>query len=135
MSPVLIDFEASGLGEDSWPVEIGVAWLDRDALGAAPTAETVAREYATLLTGPRLILADAPHYDGWWWRRLAALLDPTPDVTIKDFEVAAFAAFSGSPHALDWVFETCERTLAPHRAGTDARRLAKAWREGVRRMN
>lgn len=167
MSPIFIDFEAARLGEDSWPLEIGVAWLDgdaimvrsslirphpewpasawspesarvhgiaRDALDTAPMAEAVAREYAALLTSPRLILADAPHYDGRWWRRLAALLDPTPDVTIKDFEVAAFAAFSESPNALDRVFETCERTPAPHRAGPDARRLAKAWREGVRRM-
>lgn len=32
MSPIFNDFEASSLGEDSWPVEIGVAWLDGDAI-------------------------------------------------------------------------------------------------------
>jgi len=158
MSPIFIDFEASGLGEDSWPVEIGVAWLEgdairvrtslirphsdwpssawspqsarihaiaRDALDAAPTAEAVAREYAALLTGA-IVLSDAPDYDGRWWRRLATLLDPAPDVRIGDFEAAAFAEFRRQPHALDWVFETRERTPAPHRAGRAAPRKSMA---------
>ena len=29
-NPVFIDFESSGLGEDSWPIEVGVAWLDEN---------------------------------------------------------------------------------------------------------
>ncbi|SFD95253.1 hypothetical protein SAMN04488523_1045 [Sulfitobacter brevis] len=27
-TPVFIDFEASSLAEDSWPIEVGLAWLD-----------------------------------------------------------------------------------------------------------
>lgn len=167
MRPVFIDFEASGLGEDSWPVEIGVAWLagnqiemrsslirprpewpasewspesaaihgiPREALNSAPSADAVATEYAALLAG-RLVLSDARLYDERWWRRLAVLLDPVQDVVIRDFEVTAFASFRRSPHALDVVLETYTRTHAPHRAGPDARRLAKAWLEGLRVMN
>jgi hypothetical protein len=29
---VFIDFEASGLGQDSWPIEIGCAWISEVGL-------------------------------------------------------------------------------------------------------
>lgn len=165
MTLVFIDFEASGLGPESWPIEIGIAWLDgnrievraslirphpdwpdsawspesarvhgiaRDALDVAPTANAVAGEYAAFMARA-IVLSDAPEFDGRWWRRLEALLDPTPNLIIGDFEVEAFSAFKRTPAALDRVFKTCDETPAPHRAGPDSQRLAKAWREGVRR--
>lgn len=167
MRPVFIDFEASGLGEESWPIEIGVAWIadhriemrstlirprpewpasewspesaaihgmPREALDAAPSADMVATEYATLLAR-RPVLSDARLYDERWWCCLAVLLDPGQDVVIRDFEVTAFATFRRNPHALDVVLETYTRAHSPHRAGPDARRLAKAWQEGLRVMN
>jgi len=29
---VFIDFEASGLGPDSWPIEVGLAWIEGDGV-------------------------------------------------------------------------------------------------------
>ena len=32
MTVMCVDLEASGLGSDGWPIEVGVAWLDGDAV-------------------------------------------------------------------------------------------------------
>jgi DNA polymerase III epsilon subunit-like protein len=159
---VFLDFEASGLSPDSWPVEIGVAWISDneirvpsslirprpewpmsawsaesaaihgiplDALASAPSAEAVAQDFGRLLSGAR-VLSDAPAFEQLWLDRLLA----KPGPRVEDFHRVTHERFAGNANALDWLSETLTRTQAPHRAGPDARRLAKAWREAGRRL-
>lgn len=157
-----IDFEASGLGPDSWPIEIGCAWISDGApkartslirprpewsleawdlqsaaihgitletLAAAPEADAVVAAFMSTLDGATLV-SDAPEFDQFWLDRLLDRAGPT----IRDFHHVAHRLLGGNPNALDWVYETLARTPAPHRAGTDARRLAKAMAEGLKRL-
>lgn len=162
MTYMFIDFEASSLDPEGWPIEVGVSWLDGGTVrvydelmrpdptwlmtawssqsaavhgisldqlrDAAPAAE-VAQRVASLL-GRHIVISDAPEFDGRWLRRLLDLL-PTPHyIPLVDFDEVAHSRFG--PRELDWVYETLERLRAPHRAGPDARRLAKSWAAGVR---
>ncbi|MEY8799105.1 hypothetical protein AB9K35_02085 [Leisingera sp. XS_AS12] len=34
MDPVFIDFEASSLAPKSWPIEVGIAWVDSGRVAA-----------------------------------------------------------------------------------------------------
>jgi len=159
---VFIDFEASGLGRDGWPIEIGCAWISDGAprvraslirprpdwpmaawsaesaaihgitlamLAAAPEADAVVAAFAPVLADATLV-SDAPAFDQRW---LDALLG-RPGPRVRDFHVVAHELLGGSANALDWVYETLARTHAPHRAGPDARRLAKAMAEGLKRL-
>jgi hypothetical protein len=159
---VFLDIEASSLDADSWPVEIGAAWIDDDEISVvsslirpdpdwprsawssasasihaiaevelemAPRAAEVAAHFAALLQGA-LVVSDAPAWDGYWLRRLLATLDPAPRIAVRDFEVVAHVAFSHQ--ARPTVHEYLARSRSPHRAGPDARRLAAAWRAGLR---
>lgn len=123
----------------SWPQS---AWseqsaavhrIPRSALDAAPPAWQVARDYSALMRD-RVVLSDAPDFDGAWLQRLVDLDNGAAPIDLRDFDAAAHRRFRRSPHALDSVYETRERTHTPHRAGPDAARLAKAWREGMRRL-
>lgn len=87
--------------------------------------------FAGLLRGA-LVLSDAPEVDQRWADRLFE--GRSPSVRLADFHVAAAERFGGLSHAMDRLYETLARTPAPHRAGPDARRLAKAWLEASRRM-
>lgn len=159
---VFIDFEASGLGPESWPIEIGCAWISDGApkvraslirprpdwpmaawseesarvhgvtiavLAMARDADAVVEDFGPLLFGVNLV-SDAREFDQFWLDRLLG----RPGPRIADFHDTAHRLIGGSAHALDWVYETLARTPAPHRAGPDARRLAKAMAEGLRRL-
>lgn len=163
MQFMFIDFEASGLGRDSWPIEIGISWIADNsvcveaslirpeadwpisswsaesavvhgialaALAAAPLAETVAARFTGLMSGA-LVLSDAPEYDQRWLDRLLSTLPTPPGITLRDFDAAAHGVFTGP--ALDALYERLNLTRAPHRAGPDAARLARAWLAGSRR--
>jgi hypothetical protein len=158
MSPLFLDFEASSLDEDSWPIEIGLAvrsslirpvgswpasaWSEESAavhriprvdLDAGPPAWLVARDYCAMMRD-RVVLSDAPEYDGMWLQRLVDLAIGVRAIDLRSFDAEAHRRFGRAAHALDWVYEARERLNAPHRAGPDAARLAKAWREGLRRI-
>jgi len=125
--------------DGSWPAS---AWseqsaavhrIPREDLDAAPPAWTVARDYCAMMRG-RVVLSDAPDFDGMWLQRLVDLAIGVPAIDVRAFDVEAHRRFARAPSALDWLYETRERLQAPHRAGPDAARLARAWREGLRRM-
>ncbi|MFX0543885.1 exonuclease domain-containing protein [Roseovarius sp. S4756] len=163
-----IDFEASGLGPNSWPIEIGVSriletgkvetwsslimrhatWLPEHwspvseqvhgipflSLDAAPPAEDVLRAFKKQV-GNRLIVADAPRFDGAWLRKLsvAAATDPSKFTIFDliDYHQVAFDLLDDVD--LDRVYEFLETHKAPHRAGPDSRRLARALVEAIKK--
>jgi DNA polymerase III epsilon subunit-like protein len=162
MRIVFIDFEASGVSPYSWPIEIGCAWIadgearsraslirpdphwpedawspqsaeihgiPRSALDAAPPAAEVAAAFLPLLRSARLV-SDAPEYDQRWLDRLVAVTPESAALRIADFDILAHSSFA--TRALDWVYESLNRSRAPHRAEADARRLARAWMAGAR---
>lgn len=157
--PAFLDFEASGLSMEGWPIEIGIATADGghvrvasklirphpdwapeawdpisaevhniglDELIRAEEADIVARWTVERLSG-RLVIADAPEFDGRWLAMLLATADIDPP-TMLDFD-----HFVGSrlPDAgVRRVYGALDRLDAPHRAGPDAARLAQAWLAG-----
>ncbi|SEA96354.1 exonuclease domain-containing protein [Rubrimonas cliftonensis] len=160
---VFLDFEASGLHRDSWPIEVGLAWIADGAirveaslirpdpdwpiaawsaesaavhgiplaeLATAPPAGAVAGRFAALMSDA-LVLSDAPEFDQRWLDRLLATLPEPPAIILRDFDAETHGAFTA--HALDAVYEQLNLIRAPHRAGPDAARLAKAWLAGSRR--
>ncbi|MCE6959221.1 hypothetical protein LAZ40_09170 [Cereibacter sphaeroides] len=159
---VLLDFEASSLSRESWPVEVGLAWLDgtgkpagwsslicphpdwprsewspasadvhgirADWLEAAPPAAAVAQEFVTRLAG-RTLVSDAPEFEVRWLDRLLATIGLGHTLSCLDYDAVTFSLFQGA--SLDRLYERLERLKAPHRAGPDSLRLAKAWARGL----
>lgn len=96
----------------------------------APCPIDVATELFSRL-GNRILLSDAPTFEVQW---LGSLLDAarytTAVLPVQNYHDASFALFEG--FALDMLYETLERRAAPHRAGPDSARLARAWLVAVR---
>ncbi|SDY84619.1 Exonuclease [Citreimonas salinaria] len=88
-----LDLEASGLGPDSWPIEVGVAWLDgrrviRHSSLIRPRAEWPEDAWSQVSAQvhgiPRSVLNDAPDADevAEWFLDLVgdrALVSDAPD--------------------------------------------------------
>lgn len=156
-----LDFEASSLSADSWPIEVGLSWLADDevvtwssliqpsdewplsdwsraseqvqgisfkALLDAPAPHFVAAELSARLAD-RTLVSDAPEFDGRWFGRLMKAANISLPGPILDFDHVNFHHFRGS--ALDQLYERFERLAAPHRAGPDSARLAKAWQRAI----
>lgn len=151
---LFIDFEASSLSPQSWPIEIGVAWIDGGE----------ARSRATLIAPrPDWPLDDwAGYAEAVHGVRLAAVLAGAPAEAVADETdaLAGFALVSDNPrwdqiwldrlrgpgrprievgglrqamaerlhgYAADDLAMRLFREPRPHRAGPDAERLARAW--------
>ena len=157
---IFLDLEASSLDADSWPVEVGLAWLVEGRvevrsslirpdpswfmrawspasaevhgiplaeLRQAPLAAEVARWIAGLI-GDATVVSDAPEFDARWLARLyetegGLILPP-----VRDFDLLAAARFDMA--AIRRVYAALDAIPAPHRAGPDAARLARAWMAG-----
>lgn len=114
--------------EWSWQ-SANVHGLTFQDLERAPDAEHVAHEVLKRLTG-KIVVSDAPDFDGRWLRKLLMSTGYSPDLNLNDFDQAAFSVFEGA--SLDMLYETLEKTRVPHRAGPDSARLAKAWAVGIK---
>lgn len=158
---VALDFEASSLSADSWPIEVGLSWLaggevvswsslirpaDEWPLSAwspaseqvhgipfetlldAPTPQTVTSELRAQMAG-RLLVSDAPDFDGRWLERLMNAANTHAVSPILDFDQLNFSLFHGA--ALDSLYERFERSAVPHRAGPDSARMVRAWLRAV----
>lgn len=161
--PIFIDFEASSLSSDSWPIEVGLS---------TATSERVAT-WSSLIRPRATWSMDAWSPQSAWVHGIAlADLQEAPPADLVAAEVVARIAgrvlVSDAPEfeirwlrrlletcgaggieiqdfdtmaarrfdggTLDWVYEGLERRRAPHRAGPDSARLAGAWMDGLRRM-
>jgi DNA polymerase III epsilon subunit-like protein len=157
---IFLDFEASSLSQDSWPIEIGLSWVEIDAVRTwsslirtdpswdstdwSPQSAAVHRisvENLRQAPTPQSVVAafmticsGAPLISdapGFDQRWLDRLMHTQADA--RDLVVGDFhsAAFSSfHGYALDIVYESLERTRVPHRAGPDSARLARAWLAG-----
>jgi len=159
---IFIDFEASGLGPRSWPIEIGLAWIegadirtwsslicpapdwDMDSwdpqsaqvhrilleeLAGAPSAKAVATEAAMLISG-KTVCSDAPQFDERWAKRL--FLEMPQAVPFRIFDTYNAFDYVLSSVGMDHAYEMLARHRAPHRAGPDAARYARALLHGLK---
>ena len=159
---IFIDFEASGLSSDSWPIEIGLAWIEgaavrtwsslirpapgwdmgawdprsakvhgipREELAAAPSADAVAAAAAKLMSG-KTVCSDAPTFDEQWAKRL--FLELPQVVPLRIFDTYNAFDYVLSPAGMDHAYEMLSRLHAPHRAGPDAERYARALLHGMK---
>lgn len=153
----ILDFEASSLSETSWPIEIGISWIENNEV----------RTWATLIRPDAAWDIDdwSPQSAAVHGIRLSDLYDApsVPEVADTFYEVLGGRVLvSDAPkfelrwlstllHAagrqkppniqdfnavsfamfqgleLDLLYETIERRRAPHRAGPDSARLARGW--------
>jgi DNA polymerase III epsilon subunit-like protein len=120
--------------DPSWPPDwsaesAAVHGIGHAALALAEPAVSVARRFATLLTG-RTIVSDAPDFDSRWLGRLLELTPQRPSFRVIDFDGLLHVAMSHEAQRAAFANLACAPT--PHRAGGDAARLATAWLAGMR---
>lgn len=161
-SLLFLDFEASSLAADSWPVEIGLSSVSLEGVETwaslirpRPTWSMDAwNPHSALIHGiPRTELDAAPSADEVATMALSRmegkiLVSDAPEFEVRwlhrllegrvveGIKIADFdhiAARRFESRTLDWVYEGLERRRAPHRAGPDSARLAGAWHDGLRR--
>jgi hypothetical protein len=159
-----LDFEASSLAANSWPIEIGIARIvnrvvvsDSQLIRPHPSWEeegwspasaeihglsrarleaegTHASEVATWFKQRNIGLAitDNPEFEQRWLIRLLATNPPFPVVQLLDFDSYVRMSLPDKA-AVSRVYRALEQHgPAPHRAGPDAERLARAWLNGTR---
>jgi hypothetical protein len=152
-----LDFEASSLTPQSWPIEIGLSWLDSGDVQTwsslvRPAADWSFSEWSTQSAAVHGIafeeLLDAPTVSTVVYNLLSLLEGKTPvsdapefdalwlsrllrangHITVPKIEDYHHISFAQfSGFALDMLYESLERHSAPHRAGPDSARLIKAW--------
>lgn len=156
-----LDFEASSLSDRSWPVEVGLSWLDS---GEIRTWSSLIRpavgwnlsewsaQSAAIHGIPLESLQDAPPVSKVAEAFLSILAGKVPVSDAPEFETRWLSrlfeasGLGGRPAvedyhevsfaffsglALDMLYETLERRPAPHRAGPDSARLAAGWRKAL----
>lgn len=151
-----IDFEASGLGARSWPIEVG--WAFEDGAGESflvspapdwsmefwdPKAERLHGISALMLSdlgvsaaaacdrigaalGPCAVYSDAPDWDGFWLMRLYDAAGQRPPIRLRDFRQLMPDLTAEARAAF---LQRADR-LAPrrHRAAEDALHLATLYK-------
>jgi DNA polymerase III subunit epsilon len=152
-----LDFEASSLSVQSWPIEVGISWIEDKQV---KTWSSLIRPYPVWDIAdwsakseavhqiPLLDLQSAPPAAqvASQFLKVASGLILTSDAPKFEMhwlscllEVGGFALAPAiedfdtvsfelfSDFALDMLYETLELTKAPHRAGPDSARLAGGW--------
>lgn len=152
-----LDFEASSLSEDSWPIEVGLSWLEAGEVRTWSTLIRPASHWNLADWAPQSAavhgialedIRDAPTVykvveDLLWHlgdkrlvsdapqfetRWLTRLMKAATQTLIPAVEEYHRLSCSRfSGLALDRLYEALERRSAPHRAGPDSARLAHAW--------
>ena len=153
----ILDFEASSLSEESWPIEIGLSWLEHGEVRTWSSLIRPAPDWAIDDWSPQSAsvhgislseLMDAPsatEVAETLFRVIGGrrLVSDAPEFETRWLDRLLRAAgrpenpsvedFDGASfamfdgYALDLLYETVERRPAPHRAGPDAARLARGW--------
>lgn len=158
---VALDFEASSLSADSWPIEVGLSWLAggevvswssliRPAGEWPMSAWSHASEQVHGIPFEALLDAPTPQTVTSELRALLAgrsLVSDAPDFDGRWLE--RLMNVTGAPvpgpildfdhvnfshfhgASLDSLYERFERSAVPHRAGPDSARMARAWLRAV----
>lgn len=158
MSPTLvfIDFEASSLDQESWPIEVGYATtcgreddflLQRQAgwplaawrsaaerlhgVSLADLAEDgIAPQAALARLAPlrhALVVSDAAAFDNHWLTMIAEAADQPAPFTVRDWDMVLPSLTRAERDVFMWRARASE--LRRHRAGADARIMRAVWRE------
>lgn len=152
--PIIIDFEASGVGPGSYPIEVGFSgrhgegwcslirpeddWThwDLDAarihgiareilIERGNTTQFVA-EQLNFFLGGRTIYSDAWEQDFLWLERLFASAQMTPQFTLVDlFDIVGDDQLPNWDATREQIMK--ELRVARHRASSDARVLQLTW--------
>lgn len=156
-----LDFEASSLSLESWPIEVGLSWLEGDEVRTWSTLIQPAADWELSDWSPQSAavhgialeeLEDAPvayrvvgdlleslgnrvlvsDAPEFETRWLTRLMKAAAQATVPNVEDYHRVSFASfSGLALDMLYEALERSPAPHRAGPDSARLAHAWRKAL----
>jgi hypothetical protein len=120
------DWDPTAWSAESQAVHgISRAQLDAEGGPAPAVASGV-----LMALGHRMVVSDAPEFDERWLGVLLRTLAPTlPVPRLVDFDQLVATAFE--PDAVDRVYRTLDALPAPHRAGPDAERLARAFLAGL----
>jgi hypothetical protein len=152
-----LDFEASSLSVHSWPIEVGISWIEKKQVKtwsslirphpAWDIADWSAQSEAVHQI-PLLDLQDAPPAAQVASEFLTVTSGLILTSDAPEFELhwlsrlLGAGGFTSAPKiedfhavsfkffsgfALDIVYEALELTKAPHRAGSDSARLAGGW--------
>lgn len=160
---LIIDLEASGLGPGSWPIEVGLAWVeegrvqswsslirpepDWDGRGWDPVSQEVhgirreelGRAPSAWSVAEELLarVAGRPVFSdapGFDLRWARRLLDAHPSPAgLRVLELDVAVGAVCGERGADWAYERLERTRTPHRAGPDAERMMRAILYGAER--
>ena len=158
---LFLDFEASGLGEGSWPIELGLAWIEKERARAASRLirphpswpeDAWSAESAEVHRIPRRALDrawPAERVATWAAERMAGqvvvadapefdgywlrtLFATTPGlVTPRLADFDRLVATHFGEAGVRRVYAALDAVPTPHRAGPDAQRLAQAWLAGL----
>lgn len=153
----ILDFEASSLSQESWPIEVGVSWITNGHvqtwsslirpdpawdLGdwSPQSAEVHGISLSDLDNVPTAVEVVESFLDvvgrhtlvsdatEFEARWLSRLLRTTGRMKTPSIEDFDAVSFAVfSGYAFDMLYETVERRPAPHRAGPDTARLARGW--------
>jgi len=150
---LFLDFEASSLSGGSWPVEIGYAWIERDRIRSEATliaprgdwtmadwSDAAARVHNIPIEAIRggrpadevadgtdvfrqfEVVSDNPRWEQLWLDRLR---EGRPRIEVRPLGRALRARLDD--RAANAAVQALFRSVAEHRAGPDAERLARAW--------
>lgn len=160
---LILDLEASGLGRDSWPIEVGIAWVeagevrswsslirpepdwDPDAWdpvseeihGVPMSALQAAPPAWTVAEELLRRIAGRPVYSDapdFDLKWVRRLLDASPaEAGIRVLDFDMAVTAVCGAVGADWAYERLERSRTPHRAGPDAARMMGAILYGLER--
>ena len=153
----VIDFEASSLSSESWPIEIGLSWLDEGEVRTWSSLMRPSRSWSLddwsdesaavhripielVLAAPSVDVVAARFYEALGTRQFVSdapdfethwltRMTEAADLPAKG-TVLDFHRVSFANFnglALDLLYETIERKAVPHRAGPDSARLVAGW--------
>lgn len=153
----ILDFEASSLSQESWPIEVGLSWIANSRVQtwsslirpdpawdvgdwSQQSAEVHGIPLSDLENAPSAAEVVEAFLNALEGRKLvsdapefeARWLDRLLRAARRT-EVQAIEDFDGvsfalfEGYALDLLYEAVERRPAPHRAGPDTARLARGW--------
>lgn len=158
---VALDFEASSLSADSWPIEVGLSWLAGREVVSWSSLIRPANEWPLSAWSPASeqvhgipfeTLFDAPTPQTVTSKLRALLAGRSPVSDAPDFDgrwLERLMNATGAPvpgpildfdqvnfshfhgASLDSLYERFERSAVPHRAGPDSARMARAWLRAV----
>jgi hypothetical protein len=156
-SIVFLDFEASSLDAESWPVEVGYAgacgaedafllsrhgeWSmehwDRNSAnlhGISPAdldefgiAPEAAIDRLAAKLGGAIVVSDAPEFENHWLRRISAAAGRPPPFVVQDWETFLPAGQSQAERDA-LLIDARSQEGVRHRAGPDARVMRAVWR-------